>query len=167
MIRKFYLRDKNYVLEQAQLSVRDSLLDYLVDFTKVQYLLQHNPLGLHDETVDRIQAHQGKQHERLFDFYLTLMGVFRFQYYPDNQLEFIFESEEPLERYKREWCDEFRRWVRLFSGDKNFLVGILELTVFYPEQEEATFIGARLQAFLSGFFEVRFHPRKGIVRKMA
>jgi hypothetical protein len=167
VIRKFFLRDKNYILEQAQLAERDSLLNYLVDFVKVQYLLQHNPLGLEDETVERIHAHAEKRHERLYNFYLTLMGVFRYQYYPDNQLEFIFEDEEPLQRYRREWNEEFRKWVRLFSTQKNFLMGILELTVFYPEEAEARFIGTRLHAFLSDFFEVRFHARKGIVRKMA
>ena len=103
VVRKFFPLDKNYILEQAQLSVADSLLEYLVDYVKVQYMLQHNPLGLVDETVNRIQQHEIHDFSRLQDFYITLAGIFRFRHYHDNQLEFIFSGEEPYDRYCREW----------------------------------------------------------------
>lgn len=164
MVRKFFPLDKNYVLEQAQLSLADSLLDYLIDYVKVQYLLQHNPLGLVDETVSRIQQHHSTDLSKLQDFYITLAGIFRFRYYHDNQLEFIFSGEDPYERYCREWTDAFKKWVKQFAQHKNFIMGVLELTVFYPSEAEARFIGNRLTAFATQFFEVKIHPQKGIVK---
>jgi len=50
---------------------------------------------------------------------------------------------------------------------KNFLTGVLELTVFYPGKEEARFIGNRLEAIITELFDVRIHPHKGISRKSA
>lgn len=164
MVRKFFPLDKNYVLEKAQLSLEHSLLEYLVDYVKVQYLLQHNPLGLVDETVERIQQHSACDFSKLHDFYISLAGIFRFKYYHDNQLTFIFSGEEPFDRYCREWTAEFRTWARQFCAHQNFIMGVLELTVFYPHDAEAQFIGNRLTAFASQFFEVKIHPQKGIVK---
>jgi hypothetical protein len=164
VVRKFFPLDKNYVLEEAQLSLQKSLLEYLVDFVKVQYLLQHNPLGLVDETVYRIQQHQSTDLTNLQDFYINLSGIFRFRYYHDNQLEFIFDGQEPFDRYCREWQSEFKGWVRELCRQKNFMMGILELTVFYPHEAEARFIGNRLTESVSRFFELKIHPQKGILK---
>jgi hypothetical protein len=164
VVRKFFPLDKNYVLEQAQLSLENSLLEYLVDYVKVQYLLQHNPLGLVDETVRRIQQHHTTDFSKLHDFYVNLAGIFRFRNYHDNQLTFIFTGEEPFDRYCREWTSEFRKWTKRFCAHPNFIMGILELTVFYPQEAEAQFIGNRLTTFASQFFEVKVHPQKGIIK---
>src|SRR5688500_15549539 len=88
VLRKFFPLDKNYVLEEAQLSLENTLLEYLVDYVKVQYMLQYNSLGLVDETVQRIERHQSNDFSKLNELYVTLMGIFRFRYYHDNQLEF-------------------------------------------------------------------------------
>jgi hypothetical protein len=164
VVRKFFPLDKNYVLEQAQLSLEGYLLEYLVDYVKVQYMLQHNPLGLVDETIERIQQHHSKDYGKLHEFYLTLAGIFRYTYYHDNQLTFIFSGEDPYQRYCCEWAEEFRKWTRNFCQQKNFIMGVLELTVFYPQDEEARFIGERLTIFASQQFELKIHPQKGIVR---
>jgi hypothetical protein len=42
---------------------------------------------------------------------------------------------------------------------------VLELTVFYPKEEEAQFIGNRMTVFVSQFFELKIHPQKGILKK--
>ena len=165
MIRKFFPLDKNYVLEQAQLSLQPALLDYLVDFVKVEYMLQYNPLGIVDETVQRIENHSSKDFSKLNDMYLNLMGIFRFRNYHDNQLEFGFDGRDPFERYSQEWEIEFRRWARELCQHKNFIWGVLELTVFYPKEDEAQFIGNRLNAFVTQFFELKIHPQKGILKK--
>ena len=164
VVRKFFPLDKNYVLEQAQLSQENSLLEYLVDYVKIQYMLQHNPLGLVDEIINRIQNHPSNKFDKLHDFYITLAGLFRYKYYHDNQLTFIFTGEEPYERYCREWTEEFKKWTRGFCQQKNFIMGILELTVFYPHESEAQFIGERLTAFVSQQFELKIHPQKGILK---
>ncbi len=164
MVRKFFPLDKNYVLEQAQLSQEDSLLEYLVDYVKIQYMLQHNSLGLVDQIIERIQQHSSKEFTKLHEFYIILAGIFRYKYYHDNQLTFIFSGEEPYDRYCREWTEEFKKWVKGFCQQRNFIMGILELTVFYPYDDEANFIGERLTTFASQQFELKIHPQKGIVK---
>jgi hypothetical protein len=75
-LEKFFPRDKNYVLEQAQLSLHDTLLQYMVDFVKVEYLLRSNPLGIADDTTNRIQEHTDTEFTHLEEFYVNLAGVF-------------------------------------------------------------------------------------------
>lgn len=167
MLRKFFPLDKNYVLEEAQLSLETSLLEYLVDYVKVQYMLQYNSLGLVDETVQRIEQHQSNDFSKLHELYVSLMGIFRFRYYHDNQLEFSFDGRDPYDRYRDEWQAEFKKWVRGFCQHKNFIWGVLELTVFYPKEAEAKFIGERINVIITQFFEVKIHPQKGIMRRTA
>jgi hypothetical protein len=84
VLRKFFPLDKNYVLEEAQLSLENSLLEYLVDYVKIQYMLQYNSLGLVDETVQRIEQHESKDYSKLHDLYINLMGIFRFRHYHES-----------------------------------------------------------------------------------
>lgn len=167
MLRKFFPLDKNYVLEEAQLALEQSLLEYLVDYVKVQYLMQYNSLGLVDETIQRIEAHNSRDFSKLRPMYMDLMGIFRFKHYYDNQLEFNFDGREPYDRYCDEWSEAFKKWCSQLCQHKNFIWGVLELTVFYPKEEEAQFIGTRLQIFISQFFDIKIHPQKGILTKSA
>lgn len=167
MVRKFFQRDKNYILEEVQLSLQEALLEYLVDFVKVQYMLQHNPLGLVDDTVRRIESHREKHFSRFEEFYINLAGIFRYKYYADNQLEFLFDGRDPREKYADEWTTTYKSWVKSFCQEKRFVWGVLELTVFYPREDEARFIGNRLQQFISDYFEVKIHPNKGIMKRTA
>ena len=167
MLRKFFPLDKNYVLEEAQLSLRESLLQYLVDFVKVEYLMRSNPLGMMDDMAIRIQGHQDSDFRHLHEFYVNLMGVFRYKYYGDNQLEFIFEGKDAFRQYQDEWRATFRKWTREFCKHHNFLRAVLDLTVFYPADSPVLMVDNRMNAFISQFFEVRIHPQKGIVKRMA
>jgi hypothetical protein len=163
--RKFFPRDKNYILEGAQLSLEHNLLHYLVDFVKVEYLLRNNPLGIADNTTQQIQAHQGDSYEMLHEFYLNLAGVFRFTYYGDNQLEFIFDGQDDSEKYQLEWTLRFKSWTKAFCQYDNFVHAVLELTVFYPEDYTPQMAGLRLSAFISRQFEVKIDANKGISKK--
>lgn len=165
MLRKFFPRDKNYILEQAQLSLEQSLLHYLVDFVKVEYLLKHNPLGIQDEMAHRIHEHTSADFRHLHEFYFTLMGIFRFQRYPDNQLTFDFDGNEPFEKYQEQWSIQFKKWTREFCKHENFLRAVLDLTVFYPVDSPVVLMDTRMQTFITQFFEIKIHPEKGIIRK--
>lgn len=167
MVRKFFPLDKNYVLEETQLSLEPELLQYLVDFVKVEYLMQANPLGVMDAMARAIQEHSHADYRHLHDFYLTLMGIFRYKYYGDNQLEFIFEGKEAYEVYREEWTLQFKRWVREFCKHPRFLRAVLDLTVFYPADSPVLMVDNRMNAFLSEFFDVKIDPQRGIVRRMA
>lgn len=163
MQRKFFPRDKNYILEEAQLSQRDILLQYLVDFVRVEYLMRCNPLGLDDDTTLRIQHSRIDDFTKLHDFYITLSGVFRFKYYGDNQLRFSFDGREDFERYREEWSATFRKWTKAFCGQDTFLRAILELTVFYPDDYTPQMAGLRLSYFITRHFDVKIDGAKGIV----
>lgn len=167
MLRKFFPLDKNYVLEDAQLSLEFSLLQYLVDFVKVEYLMRCNPLGMMDGMAVKIQQHESADFRHLHEFYLNLMGVFRYKYYSDNQLEFMFEGKDPFNQYQEQWTRQFKEWTKAFCRHNNFLRAVLDLTVFYPVDSPVLMVDNRMNAFLTQHFEVRIHPRKGITRKMA
>ena len=79
MLRKFFPRDKNYVLKEVQSSLENSLLQYLVDYVKVEYLLRFNALGLMDETAERIKQHTTSDYSHLSEFYQHLAAVYRYK----------------------------------------------------------------------------------------
>jgi IS4 transposase len=164
VLRKFFPRDKNYVLERTQLSMESALLQHLVDYVKVEYLLRYNPLGIADATTDRIQKHSSTEYDHLHEFYLNLAGVFRFKNYSDNQLEFLFDGRDPAIRYREEWETTFRLWVKEFCRHENFIKAVLELTVFYPEDYTPQMAGLRLSTFITRFFDLKIDGQKGIVR---
>ncbi|HEX5171362.1 MAG TPA: hypothetical protein VFW11_19430 [Cyclobacteriaceae bacterium] len=165
MIRKFFPRDKNYILEQAQLSLEQSLLNYLLDFVKVEYLLRNNSLGIDDNLSRTIKQHNTDDYRHLHEFYFSLMAIFRFEFYGDNQLVFDFDGKEPFERYRDEWSVQFKKWTKEFCKHQNFLRAVLDLTVFYPVDSAVLLMDTRMQTFISQFFGVKIHPQKGISRK--
>ncbi|MFZ6013176.1 MAG: hypothetical protein ACOYXT_22725 [Bacteroidota bacterium] len=165
MLQKFFPRDKNYILKEAQLSLEESLLLYLVDYVKIEFLLHHNPLGLQDDIASRIQDHKPGDLRHLHEFYLNLMAVFRYTHYSDNQLEFIFDGKDDFEKYREEWTVKFKAWVKEFCKHHNFLRAVLDLTVFYPADSPVIMVDNRMNAFISRYFEVKIHPLKGIQKK--
>ena len=167
MLRKFFPTDKNYILEEAQLSLKQNLLQYLVDYVKVEYLLKSNPLGIADDAALKIQSHDNADFRHLEEFYLVLMGVFRYTYYSDNQLQFLFDGANDMQKYKREWSNQFRKWTKEFCKHHNFLRAVLDLTVFYPAESPLLMVDNRMQAFVSQFFDIRIHPQRGIIKKSA
>jgi hypothetical protein len=164
VIRKFFPRDKNYILEEAQLSLEQNLLHYLVDFVKVEYLLRYNPLGIDDDTARKIESHNATDFTHLREFYVTLAGVYRFTFYGDNQLSFIFDGRDDLAKYREEWECAFRKWVKDFCRHDNFIRSVLELTVFYPDDYTPQMAGMRMSVFITRFFELKLDPQKGFVK---
>ena len=164
MLRKFFPRDKNYILEEAQLSLEYSLLNYLVDFSKVEYLLRCNPLGIDDDTSRKVKGHLSTDLSQLHEFYVSLSGLYRYLYYSDNQLTFIFDGRNDFELYQEEWTNVFKKWVKDFCRHENFIKAVLELTVFYPEDYTPQMAGLRMSAFITKHFEVKLDPEKGFIR---
>lgn len=141
-----------------------SLLHYLVDHVKVEYLLKCNPLGLDDDTSRKVLAHEVSDVDQLREFYSVLSGVYRFLYYGDNQLTFIFDGRDDESKYEEDWSNTFRKWVKEFCRHDNFIRSVLELTVFYPEDYTPQMAGLRMSAFITRTFEVKLDPQKGLVR---
>lgn len=149
------------------MSLETPLLQYLVDFVRVEYLLRANPLGTMDDMALKIRDHQSCDFSHLHEFYVNLTGVFRYKFYSDNQLEFSFDRKDVFERYQEEWTVRFKEWTKSFCRHRHFLRAVLDLTVFYPADSPVLMVDNRMNAFIAQYFEVRIHPMRGIIQKMA
>ncbi|GIL22650.1 MAG: hypothetical protein BroJett042_11630 [Bacteroidota bacterium] len=162
MIRKFFPLDKNYLLEQAQLDSRQHLLVQLVEKVKIIHLLKHNPLGLDDDFTDTIKRFQLKNSKPLESFYQHLAAVYRFRH-GKNQLEFIWDGREHIDKYKSEWEIAFVEWTTKFCNHELFLQAVLALTVFLPENGQTGLAENKMNHFILQHFELRLHKSKGLV----
>jgi hypothetical protein len=162
VIRKFFPLDKNYLLEQAQLDSRQHLLMQLVENVKNIHLLKHNPLGLEDDFTLTIKHFQLKNTKPLESFYQNLAAVYRYKH-GENQLEFVWDGREHIDKYKSEWEVEFTKWTTRFCLHELFLQAVLDLTVFLPENRPAVLAENKMNHFILQHFEMRMDKSKGLV----
>jgi len=162
VIRKFFPLDKNYLLEEAQLSLQDHLLRSLIEKTKVEYMARHNPLLIMDELSKRIHSYQPKGLKQLYPFYENMAAVYRYKY-GDNQLEILWDGTDHTEKYKEEWTDTFQKWTSTFCEQHQFLLAVMDLTVFLPLNRKAHLAENRMNSFITQFFELKIHKNRGIV----
>lgn len=157
MVRKFFPLDKNYLLEGAQLEVKDSLLSFLVDSVKQEYEQRNNPLGICDNFIQKVRVYSGSL-QALDNFYCTLAAVYRYKF-GDNQLEFSWDGIAHSEKYKAEWSGFFITQTRAFCKNELFLKAVLDLTVFnnYSQMAEN-----RMNNFMLQTFEVKL--RNGLIK---
>jgi hypothetical protein len=113
VVRKFFPLDKNYLLEQAQIQAQDTLLTTLLERVKDQYFLRYNPLGLTDSLSIRIDSFRLKNKKPLYPFYENLAGIYRYKF-GENQLQFLWDGEEHIEKYKLDWSKAFEEWTVSF-----------------------------------------------------
>ncbi|MGC4021892.1 MAG: hypothetical protein QM734_08080 [Cyclobacteriaceae bacterium] len=154
--------DKNYLLEEAQLSLQEELLTELVEIVKDAFARKTNPLGLLDDFGLKIKNYQVSNLKPLNNFYQNVCGVYRFKN-SDNQLEFAWDGREHLEKYKEEWTRVFLNWVVSFCKQELFVQAVLDLTVFLPENRHADLAENRMNNFMLRQFEVKMHKTKGLV----
>lgn len=166
MIRKYFPLDKNYLLEKAQLSLEQTLIPQIIEITKDQYQLRYNPLGLEDKAWLRIKNYKLKKTERFVPFYRDLAGVYRYKF-GDNQLEFLFDGTDHLQKYKDDWSTTLCKWIEVFCEKEQFIRVVLDMSVYYNEVERPQLIENRLQSFIPHFFELKISKQKGIVHKIA
>ena len=162
MIRKFFPLDKNYLLEEAQLSLQDELLTQLVELVKKAFADKINPLGLLDDFGMKISDYRAHNLKPLHNFYLNISGVYRFKN-NDNQLEFVWDGRDHRQKYREEWKGVFLNWVNEFCRQELFVQAVLDLTVFLPENRHADLAENRMNNFMLRQFGVKFHKSKGLV----
>lgn len=162
MIRKFFPLDKNYLLEEAQLSLQDNLLRQLINNVKSCYQRVHNPLGLEDDFSLRLKEHHTQNLKPLYTFYQNLAGVYRYKF-GENQLTFNWDGRDHMEIYREEWSAAFQQWTNEFCQHELFIQAILDLTVFLPENRHAELAENRMNHFILKHFEVKIHKSRGIV----
>jgi hypothetical protein len=168
VLRKFFPLDKNYLLEEAQLQLREELLRYLVEKVKDSFELRHNPLGLVDSFSLQIRNYKNGSVEPLDRFYESLAAIYRFKC-GDNQLEFIWDGRDHREKYKTEWIAFFKESTDRFCKQELFIQAVLDLTVFQASiQEDNTkhlhLAENRMNHFMAQEFQVKFLRNRGVVR---
>lgn len=162
MIKKFFPLDKNYLLEQAQLKCRETLLMALIEQSKSAYEQKINPLGLVDSFTAKIRNTEPKNLPLLFNLYDQLAAIYRFKF-GDNQLEFLWDGTDHLNYYKQSWTSRFQEWTQAFCQHELFIQTILDLTVFLSAEDLPQLWESRLNHFIAKHLEVKFHKTKGIL----
>ena len=159
MVRKFFLSDKNYLLEEAQLAQKDQLLYFLIEAVKKEYERRYNPLGICDEFIQQIRSYSITDLKPLETFYETLAGVYRYKF-GANQLEFSWDGVDHSEKYKTEWSNFFYEQLNGFCKNDLFIKAILDLTVFHKPNVQL--IESKMNNFMLQTFEVKIH--KGLIK---
>jgi len=159
VVRKFFALDKNYLLEEAQLLLRDTLLKSLVESVKLRYENLYNPLGLADSLSIRIRNYKPEDLKPLEAFYLNLAGIYRYKH-GENQLAFIWDGVDQSEKYKKEWSAFFADHVNTFCKNDLFIRAVLDLTVF--NTPSAQLVENRMNNFMLQTFEVKL--RNGFIK---
>jgi len=162
MKRRFFPFDKNYLLENAQMELKDSLMNQMVEIVKDIYLLRYNPLGLKDKSIEKILSTTDYNFEELSNFYDELAGFYRYKF-SSNQLELLFDGKNHHEKYQEDWSEALKKWMIEFSKSKTFLKAVLETSIFYPQNKQSQLAYSRLKNYISDHFGIKIYKHKGIV----
>jgi len=162
VVRKFFPLDKNYLLEEVQLRMKDRLLADLVEKAKNTYQQIHNPLGLNDSFSERIVNYEPLNLQPLDSFYQNLAGIYRYKY-GETQLGFLWDGQDHTDKYAADWLSTFLKWTGKLCLRPQFVQAVLDLTIFLPLNPQAHLAENRMNAVTLDLFELRIHKVKGIV----
>ena len=161
--KKWFLMDKNYILKESQLVLKEQLVFWTVSFAKEFYEQQHNPLGFVDDTVSLITQAKFTEYHLLESFYSNLANVYRYKH-GETQLELLFDGATHYEKYKTDWLETYKKWVNELFAEWLTLRAILEITVFNkPDDHQLHLVDIRLQTYIEEHFEVRLYVYRGII----
>ena len=166
VIQKFFPLDKNYLLEDAQFSMRDCLLEILIAKTKEAYLHRFNPLGIEDTLTLRIKNYKPNSLATLFGLYKNMAAIYRYRF-GKNQLEFLWDGTDRTKKYQDEWAECFHTWVDTFCTNDLFIRAVMDVTIFEIENQKAQLAENRMNNFMLQYFELRIQKKSGIVRVSA
>ncbi len=125
-------------------------------------MVRHNPLLIMDELSKKIVNYKPRNLKQLHPFYQNMAAVYRYKY-GDNQLEFLWDGADHIERYKEEWSKTFQSWTTTFCAQHQFLFAVMDLTVFLPTNRKAHLAEGRMNSFITQFFELKIHKNRGIM----
>lgn len=164
---KWFPMDKNYILKEVQLSLRDDLLHWMVDFTREYYQLAHNPLGLIDDTISKVKSSEFDNIDLLYPVYAKIAAVYRHTH-GEVQLEFLFNGDEHFDKYIEEWQESYKRWVNELFQQRVFLRAVMEITIFKAHSEhQLLLINNRLQSHIEHYYNLKIYRYKGITEVQA
>ncbi|MEP2025723.1 MAG: hypothetical protein ABJH98_03985 [Reichenbachiella sp.] len=156
-------KDKNILLKTAQDQIFTDLAQRLVEIAIHKYSIYFNPLGLVDDTFQRILDYRFDNTNELVGIYENLCVAYRYKY-GDNQLEIIWDGKSHEEKYKEEWSNTFDRWVNDLTENPSVIKGILQLTVFNDKNRELTFVRNAVKGLINDYFEIKILKRNGVKR---
>ena len=159
---KLFPQDKNYILKEVQVDLKELLLKSAVGQVICDYIAFHNPLGLIDDTIKALGDYRFSNKHALDEFYFDLAAIYRY-YNCDNQLELIFEGCSQYEKFATEWETIFKSWINDFCKYPHFLKAVLSATVFYTGSRGAQLISSRFKLYLSKYFHLKVYKYKGIM----
>lgn len=162
MVRRLFPTDKNYILKEAQYASKDTLLQYLGDAVKEYYLIHHNPLGLVDDTILKIQQSVDFPHQPFDEFYNDLCTLYRFKH-SQVQLEFLFDGRSHFDKYTDDWKIYFKQSVMGFCVNRFFVRAVLDIVVFHQSDRVALLAGDRLKYFLENYFNLKVYKYRGVM----
>lgn len=157
---KQFPADKNYILKEVQADLMEGLLKDITSRAISNYLKLYNPLGLRDETIEKIEAYQLAKHA-LSEFYLELAAIYRY-INEGNQLEFMFDGRSHYELFEVSWTKCLLGWIDDFCLSESFLKTFLGATVYYQNEQSAELINNRLKSFLHKRFQLKVYKHRGI-----
>ena len=162
VVRKFFPLDKNYLLEAAQLQVKDALLIALIEKIKEYYFIRYNTLRICDPISQTIEDYRPGNLKPLKTFYQNLAGVYRYKF-GDNQLEFLWDGTDHLKKYEADWTTFFHQHTTQFCRQDLFIRAVLDLSVFYSDTRDARLSENRMANFIHQQFALKIHKQRGIV----
>lgn len=166
MTHKLFPADKNHILKEVQQNHREFLMYLMVEKVKNFYLSYYNPLGLVDDTIQRIQDTKSYPLDDLNMFYYNLAGIYRYQH-GEVQLAFLFDGKSHYEKYTDDWTAFFKNKINEFCFAPHFVRAVLEVTVLQPNDHIALLAGNRMRNFLHNHFEVKILKHKGLLNLKA
>lgn len=162
MVKKFFPFDKNYILEESQHLLEESLLIVLVKLVISRYEFKINPLGLADNFTLKIRSYNPQNLKPLHNFYEKLSAIYRYKF-GGNQLEFLWDGSDHEEYYRKQWTKTFQEWTGKFCEHDLFIQAVLDLTVFYPDDDEAQMIENRMNHFVFKYFDAKIDKVRGLM----
>lgn len=158
---KLFPADKNYILKEAQASLKDTLLEQASVQIIQAYRQHYNPLGLIDEFILKLEEYTFASNPVLEGLYHDLASYYRFLN-AGNQLELLFDGDSHFKKYSIEWEEAFLKWVDDFCSNYNFMKTLIGATVFYPGPQGEIMLQSRIGAYLNKHFQLKIYKYKGI-----
>lgn len=161
LLQPSFEKDKNIILKAAQEVHFTELAELFVKKTIEKYRMLFNPLGLVDDTYQKIIDYPYDNTDQIKGIYDNLCVTYRYKN-SDNQLEIIWDGTSQEEKYAQEWSEAFLRWVNELTNNPNFVKAILQLTVFNDGKRNLVFIRNTVKAIINEHFDIKIVTRNGI-----
>ncbi len=161
MTEKFFPLDKNYILKQAQTDVKDEMLVTFVIMVIKNYLRSHNPLGIVDDTVRKMEDYISNHKEpvSLNGFYENLSAIYRYNN-NNTQLVIQWDGGSPYDRFVDEWKDDFTNMVNEFCESDSFMRLVLSVSVFNDGHKNVRILENHLKGFIHTYYSLKVKNKK-------